>query len=143
MGLYKGKMFCFCSLMASRSQILRARQLRRDMTPAERLLWSILRTERFKPFHLRRQAPVDRWIVDFLSHRAQLVIEIDGETHSHEQDARRDRALKALGFDTLRFFNGDVWQNASGVADRIYDELSWRYSPHPDPPRERGGDAYG
>lgn len=111
------------------------------MTPAERALWSILRSERFRPFHIRRQAPIDRWIADFLSHRASLVIEIDGDTHRAARDAYRDAALRGLGYATLRFPNSEVYRNAPGVADSIFAELSSRYEPHPNPPRKRGGDT--
>ena len=125
--------------MPTRLQTRRARDLRRDMTPAERKLWAILRTAPFKPFHIRRQAPIGPWFADFLSHRAKLVIEIDGETHIPARDRQRDAALHALGFDTIRFWNSDVWQSADGVAQRIFAELSMRYVPHPDPPQRGGG----
>ena len=141
MGLYTDQVFRICSRMRNPAQIRAARRLRRDMTPAERQLWSILRSERFKPFHIRRQAPIDRWIADFLSHRARLVIEVDGDTHSAGRDARRDAALRQLGFETIRFFNSDIYLNVDGVADRIFAELSFRYDPHPIPPRKRGGDT--
>ena len=124
--------------MATRTQTRRARQLRRDRTPPERKLWAILRTEPFKPFHLRRQAPIGGWFADFLSHRAKLVIEIDGDTHLPGSDCARDAALQKLGFETLRFWNSDVWEDAGGVAERILYELTLRYAPPRPSPEGRG-----
>ena len=118
-------------------QTRRARQLRRDMTPTERKLWAVLRTEPFRPFHLRRQAPVGVWFADFLSHRAKLVIEIDGDTHVPVSDRARDAALAKLGFETIRFWNAEVWEDTGGVADRILYELSLRYAPPQPSPEGR------
>ncbi len=99
------------------------------MTPAEKRLWVVLRTEAFKPFHLRRQAPIGVWYADFLSRRARLVIEIDGDTHTPEKDQYRDACLLDLGFETIRFGNAEVTRNTDGIAQRILTELSLRFTP--------------
>ncbi|MCX7602396.1 MAG: endonuclease domain-containing protein [Meiothermus sp.] len=95
----------------------RARELRRNMTPAERKLWSVLRgfSVRF-----RRQRPIGPYIVDFYCAEAGLVIEVDGESHFSQEgrayDARRDAYLQSLGLRVLRFSNLEVLSNADGVA---------------------------
>ena len=107
--------------MQSRSTIAHARDLRRNMTGPERALWWQLRSEAFKPFHFRRQAPAGPYFADFLSHRMKLVIELDGDTHTPNNDARRDSWFAAQGYTTLRFPNSAVVESAEGVAETILD----------------------
>ncbi len=88
----------------------RARELRREMTPEEGLLWSALRTNQLGGLHFRRQQIIDGFIVDFYCHRAWLVIEVDGGVH-HERaayDAERDQILSARGLHVLRVTNDEI-----------------------------------
>lgn len=110
-------------VMPAKPDIRRARELRNDMTPPERALWRQLRSEVFKPFHFRRQVPVGPYFADFLSHRMNLVIELDGHTHDVKTDARRDAWFAERGFTTLRFPNSAVGESAEGVAEEILDWL--------------------
>ncbi len=102
----------------------RARALRREITGAERKLWSALRAHRFHGLHIRRQAPCGPYIADFLCHAPKLVIEVDGATHSTDRelarDARRDRWFADNGFTVLRFTNDDVYRAFDGVLERIH-----------------------
>ena len=100
--------------MASRVPI--ARKLRRDQTDAERALWFRLRDRRLRGLKFRRQAPVDRYIVDFLCADANLVIELDGGQHAtrSKQDIERTKVLEAHGYLVLRFWNHDVLSNTGG-----------------------------
>ena len=120
--------------MHPRSTINRARDLRRNMTGPERALWWQLRSEVFKPYHFRRQAPAGIYFADFLSHRMKLVVELDGDTHAPRSDARRDAWFAAEGYVTLRFPNSAVVESAVGVAEAILDwihdeELRRRLAP--------------
>src|SRR5205085_11572796 len=72
----------------------RARELRTNMTDAERAMWRLLR-EGFPDARFRRQVPIRSFIADFASHRVRLVIEIDGGQHSEEQDSGRTRLIDA------------------------------------------------
>ncbi len=112
-------------LMHGPAIIARARDLRRNMTGPERALWRHLRSELFKPYHFRRQAPVGPWFADFLSRRMKLVVELDGDTHTPAGDARRDAWFAAEGFSTLRFPNSAVIESSEGVADAV---LEWLYN---------------
>ncbi|MBY0611921.1 MAG: DUF559 domain-containing protein [Beijerinckiaceae bacterium] len=100
-----------------------ARRLRKTMTPHEVRLWVQLRALKAQGFHIRRQAPLDRYIVDFLCLKAKLVIEVDGSQHGFERglrhDAARDTRLADLGFLTLRFWNEDIRTNLAGVVETI------------------------
>ena len=101
----------------------RARALRTNSTKAERVLWRILRAHRLKGVGFRRQTPIGPYIVDFLSHSAKLVIEVDGGQHfDHKQQARDaapDRFLRSKGFCVLRFSNNEVMNNIEGLWEVI------------------------
>jgi BirA family biotin operon repressor/biotin-[acetyl-CoA-carboxylase] ligase len=102
-----------------------ARRLRREMTDAERKLWSVLRVRRFRGTAFRRQAPLGPYIADFVCHRLKLVIEVDGGQHSgSEHDACRDQWLAREGYRVLRFWNNEVLGNLEGVLDRIGREIA-------------------
>jgi very-short-patch-repair endonuclease len=121
--------------MASRVPI--ARKLRRDQTDAERVLWFRLRDRRLAGLKFRRQMPLDRYVVDFCCESARLIIELDGGQHSERtsEDAERTKALEAMGYLVLRFWNNDVLRNVDGVLESILDTLNklTPESPHPNP----------
>lgn len=97
-----------------------ARRLRKAQTDAEQLLWSKLRNRRFSGLKFRRQAPVGRFIADFLSEEAMLIIEVDGGQHaSSSSDQSRTAFLESAGYVVLRFWNHDVLQNIDGVLTEI------------------------
>jgi very-short-patch-repair endonuclease len=115
-------------------RVATARKLRRDQTDAERALWFQLRDRRPRGLKFRRQAPVDRYVVDFLCADANLIVELDGGQHAQpaDDDVRRTATLEARGYLVLRFWNNDVLQNLDGVLESIVDTL--RPVPlHPNP----------
>ncbi|MGJ0505380.1 MAG: endonuclease domain-containing protein [Methylocystis sp.] len=123
-----------------------ARKLRRDMSNAERKLWSALRGHRFHALQFRRQAPCGPFIADFLCHAARLVIEIDGATHSTDaelaRDRRRDAWFEDNGFSVLRVTNAAVYAEFDGVLELIRLRVEERLPPpQPSPAsRERESD---
>jgi very-short-patch-repair endonuclease len=110
----------------------RARELRRNATRAEQVMWRLLR-ESFPEARFRRQVPLRRFIADFASHRARLVIECDGGQHDEEVDAERTRLIEAENYRVLRFWNSDVLGNPEGVHSVIAEALLERH-PHPASP---------
>jgi len=99
-----------------------ARQLRKQMTDAERALWRLLRHRQVGGLRFRRQVPIDRNIVDFACLEARLVIEVDGGQHSESQsDKVRDAYLHSQGFRVLRLWNNDVLSNREGVHRTIIE----------------------
>ena len=92
-------------------------------------MWRLLRGN-FLHARFRRQAPIRHYTVDFASHRARLVVEVDGGHHSGNDDAERDRTITSEGYRILRFWNHDVLGNPEGVAAVIADALP---KPHPHP----------
>lgn len=113
-------------------RISRARRLRKDQTDVEALLWSRLRDRRLEGWKFRRQAPVDRYVVDVLCVDAKLAIELDGGQHAAETDEGRTRMIEACGFLVIRFWNNDVLTNLDGVLLRILETLRGG-APHPNP----------
>ena len=104
-----------------------ARNLRSQQTPAERLLWNHLSAKQLGGLKFRRQHPVDNYIVDFLCPSKMLIIEIDGGQHSEPgaetADVQRTKALEAMGYQVIRFWNNDVLQNIDGVISVIKERL--------------------
>jgi very-short-patch-repair endonuclease len=102
-------------------KVLRAKELRRQMTPAEKILWKQLRTNRLAKYHFRRQQVIAGFIVDFYCHAAALVVEVDGPVHEGqiEADTERDLALSGRGFRVLRAANDEVIGRLPEVLERI------------------------
>ena len=107
------------------AKVQRAKELRRNMTPAERTLWQHLRANRLGGFHLRRQQIIDGFIVDFYCHKAGLVIEVDGPIHDKQQpeDSRREAALAKRGLRIVRFKNESVMNHLPQVLAEILKTL--------------------
>jgi very-short-patch-repair endonuclease len=100
-----------------------ARTLRRNATRAERRLWNGLRREQVGGFRFRRQVILGAFIADFACFDARMIVEVDGATHSTDEEiarnAIRSAALSAQGYDILRFTNEDVFHNLDGVLETI------------------------
>ena len=98
-----------------------AKQLRKEMTKEERHLWyDFLRTY---PVRFSRQKVLGKYIADFYSAEARLVIELDGSQHyendNMEKDAERTDYLKGYGLKVIRIPNNEVSRNFRGVCERI------------------------
>ena len=106
----------------------RAKELRKHQTDAEKKLWYYLRNRNFAGYKFRRQFVVDRYIVDFLCHELQLVIEIDGSQHIEQvlYDETRTNYLNACGLRVIRFWNHDVLQEIDSVLEALTLTLSQR-----------------
>jgi very-short-patch-repair endonuclease len=100
--------------------------MRRNMTPSERLLWCELRGSALNGLHFRRQQIVAGFILDFYCVEESLAVEVDGPVHDMqaESDSERDRALAALGIQTLRFKNEDVANDIDLVLKKIVDKCT-------------------
>lgn len=99
----------------------RARNLRRNQTVPEGLLWSALRRGQIDGFRFRRQHPIGPYILDFACLQAKLAVEIDGPSHDQtvESDERRTAFLETKDFTVMRFSNEDVRTNLEGVVETV------------------------
>jgi len=101
-----------------------ARNLRRKATDAETAMWHLLRDRRFAGVKFRRQAPFQSYILDFVCFDRKLVVEIDGSQHlDSKRDATRDAILASEGFQVLRYWNNDVLQRRTAVAEDLFAKL--------------------
>jgi very-short-patch-repair endonuclease len=100
-----------------------ARQLRRNMTPGEVVLWKHLKGKQVLGYDFDRQRPIDCFIVDFYCKELMLAIEIDGSSHdsaaAQAKDAERQVKLEALGVKFLRFREGEVRHKTLAVVAKI------------------------
>src|SRR5687767_773323 len=108
-----------------KEKLQRARELRRDMTPAEKILWQELRSNKLG-IHFRRQQIIAGFIVDFYCHKGVLVVEVDGDIHDlqQEDDALREKVLREMGLTIVRFRNEDVIKDLPAVVGRIRSLIS-------------------
>lgn len=117
----------------------RSRELRTNMTPAERKLWDCLSARKVADVRFNTQSPIGGFICDFVSRGAKLVIEVDGGQHDWQTDAdaARTRYIEAKGYRVIRFWNNDVLERTEGVVMEIERVLA--DMPSPDPSRRREG----
>ncbi len=104
------------------------RELRRNATDAERLMWELVRDRRLGGAKFRRQHSIGRFILDFYCHEVRLAIELDGGGHDEQQqkqyDEQRTKDLEIEGVKVLRFWNHDVLENTEAVLETIWDSLT-------------------
>ena len=114
-----------------------ARDLRKNMTLSEVLLWNQLKHKNMRGFDFDRQRPIGNYIVDFYCKELKLAIEIDGNTHinRYEEDEIRQRDLEKLGVRFLRFEDIEVKKNMSNVL-RVIDDWIDKNQPTPSPSEE-------
>jgi very-short-patch-repair endonuclease len=108
----------------TKEKLHRARELRSEMTPAEKLLWQELRANKLG-VHFRRQQVIAGFIVDFYCHSGNLVIEIDGGIHikQKQDDSERENALKEMGLRVVRCRNEEVVKDLPKVLEKIRASL--------------------
>ena len=111
----------------------RARELRRRQTPAEELLWELLRGRKLAGAKFRRQHQFGPYICDFYCHEARLVVECDGAPHRNPEqrsaDHERDDNMRAEGLAVLRYWNEEILNDTGRVLDEIAAHVGV-----PDPP---------
>jgi very-short-patch-repair endonuclease len=109
-------------------EIKRARALRSVATAAERKIWAGLRNRQLGGYKFVRQERIGPYHADFACREARLIVEIDGATHSTEEELARDRSredfIRGQGCRIVRFTNGEVYEQADRVFDAILAVLS-------------------
>ncbi|MBN2644799.1 MAG: endonuclease domain-containing protein [Desulfuromonadaceae bacterium] len=104
-----------------------ARELRKQQTDAETLLWRILRDRRFCGFKFRRQHPLAGYILDFYCREASLAVELDGSGHNEQEqrlyDKERTHVLARAGIRVVRFWNHYVLNATEDVLEELFVQL--------------------
>jgi len=115
---------------ASQEIVDRAKNLRKRMTLAERVLWDKLRDHQLGGFKFRRQHPIDWFIADFYCHEKRLVVELDGGIHStpeqREYDEARTGELENWEIEVIRFTNDEVLHSMDRVLLKIKEACERR-----------------
>ena len=104
----------------------RAKELRKNSTFSERLLWEHLRGRQLLGYQFSRQKPIDNYIVDFYCSKLNLVIEIDGITHDDKvkYDKQREDKLQSLGLNIIRIDGHYVLNNITGTLEIIMQKIN-------------------
>jgi very-short-patch-repair endonuclease len=111
---------------ASPGIMVKARELRNNMTNSERLLWERLKGKQIYGLRFRRQHTINIFIADFYCHDVKLVVELDGGIHSlqEEYDSGRSAEMEKFGITVIRFTNVEVKENIKMVVTRIENAVS-------------------
>jgi very-short-patch-repair endonuclease len=121
-----------------------ARELRREMTEAEKVLWKHLRARRFMNLKFRRQHPILEFVADFYCHELKLVVEVDGKYHEEDDaayyDKERTKELQRYGFTVVRFSNDEILNDVENVLRQLSDFVARLRNASPQTPlqMERG-----
>ena len=122
-----------------------AKRLRREMTHAEKRLWSRLRAHRFNGWKFRRQQVIGPYVADFLCAAANLIVEADGVSHvgRTEEDEERQKWLEGKGYMVLRFWDSVIFKDIRGVLETVWAACERRvvnsHAPLPDQRRSASG----
>jgi very-short-patch-repair endonuclease len=108
-----------------------ARDLRKNLTPAEEYLWQALKSKQLNGLRFRSQHPVGNFILDFYCPSCKLVVEVDGNIHDDRQDydLARTQVLEAYGYFALRFTNDEVLGDLATVLKKIAEVAQARIAP--------------
>jgi very-short-patch-repair endonuclease len=106
---------------------MRARQLRRKMTDAEKKLWYHLRNRNLNNLKFRRQVPKGSYILDFYCPEKKTVIEVDGSQHYSKKHIQYDKSrttfLQKNQLFILRYSDKDVLNNIDSVLQDILNHI--------------------
>ena len=106
----------------------RRKELRNNSTKAELMLWERIRKNQILGVKFRRQFSIHSYVVDFYCTEFKLAIEVDGVTHSSddekEYDANRQKSLENISVTFLRYNNSEIFMNIESVVDRIKDKIT-------------------
>lgn len=112
--------------MRVKLKTVKAKKLRKNLTLAEKKLWSHLRNRQLDGLKFRRQVPLGNYIVDFICFERKLVIEVDGGQHSQNinYDLQRTKWFEDKGFRVIRFWNNEVLKNIDEVKEAILNNIN-------------------
>ncbi len=103
--------------------VLQARELRKNPTPEEAILWQLLKTRTLNGFKFRRQHPMGKYIADFCCPEVKLIIELDGRGHDAEDQKEYDRMrseyLQARHYRILRIRNHELRADLEVILQKI------------------------
>jgi len=106
---------------------IKSKELRKNMTDAEQILWYFLRANRLSGLKFKRQQPIGNYVVDFVNFQNKLIIEVDGSQHNENNNIRKDeertKFLEAKGYKVLRFWNNEIFESIENCIECIINSL--------------------
>ncbi len=101
------------------------RDLRKNLTRAEHVLWQELRNRKLLGTKWKRQDTIGQFIADFLCKEHKLIVEVDGGVHETQQeyDQLRTDIINVYGYRVIRFKNEEVLEELSNVLQKISEEI--------------------
>ena len=110
-----------------------AKEMLKNPTQSERVLWNILRKYRIKGFLFRQQHPIYIFIADFYCHKIKLVVEVDGDVHFNDESQEHDDGctgeMEKFGIKVIRFTNEQVLYNQDIILKQINEFITEIASP--------------
>jgi very-short-patch-repair endonuclease len=104
-----------------------SKELRANMTLAEKCLWERIKARQIKGYRFCRQKPLGGFIVDFYCQKAKIVIEVDGGIHFkkeiHKSDKNKDAYFKSINLNVLRFTNQEIFTDIEKVVTKISNNI--------------------
>jgi very-short-patch-repair endonuclease len=115
------------------AKVYSARSLRKNETLSEKRLWEQLRNRTLEGFKFSRQVPIGPYIADFVCREQRLIVEVDGATHSTDEelayDNHRTEFLKSERYSVIRFQNDEILNGMDEVLTLILQALRNRPRP--------------
>ena len=110
-----------------------ARQLRKDETKAEKLVWETIRDRKLMGLKFRRQHVVQGFVLDFYCQEARLGIEIDGSVHYKRKDYDRLRQdiIESKGINLVRIKNLQILNNKGSILNTVRKAVANHLPPLP------------
>ena len=106
-----------------KSEKIKRRELRKNMSKAEQIIWQRLRKRQISGKRFLRQFSMEKYVVDFYCQELKLAIEVDGDTHNTseeiDQDKTRQKRIESIGIKFLRFQNEEIFSDIESVIDKI------------------------
>lgn len=125
----------------SQRTLIQAKELRKNLTEPEELMWFLLRDRHFCDLKFKRQVPFGKYIADFICLEKKLIIELDGSQHLEEKnilhDEERTTYIEKEGYKVIRFYNSELYDNLEGVLEKIY-QTAFGDAKFPSPLRGEG-----
>ena len=105
---------------------LLVREMRKEPTDAENILWQELRGHKLNRLKFRRQHSIDKFVVDLYCREKKLIIEVDGEIHDSqkEKDSLRQKFLEEIGYAVLRIKNEEIINDLKKVLEKIKSSIN-------------------
>jgi len=120
-------------MRVKKEKVYFARDLRRNQTNSELIMWKILRNRKFTGLKFRRQYLIDGYIIDFYCSKLKLAIEIDGLIHLKKikEDKLRQKDLEDKGIKFIRFTNKDIEFDLDNVLGKLHNFIQQINFPSP------------